>query len=269
MESAFTFFIIFHKTLFAKNTERFTEEERRTWFRWYAVNESIEKKIPDWLPKDCLLEEYKLSLYDPELQRNKSYQNSCFFHLHWNPSLVTTKYVGFAQYDMSIDPKPFREAVEIMKTNSKAVFGMFSYPSQRIFSSYSKDLWERYVFSFYNSYYNTNHSFQSVQSMPLALLHTFIVPTDFFHEMMVFMDHLNIWQMLGNNNRHYAGTMERVFALYINLKILEGRLDKMIFVKGFSHNDSQRAADAMRGIKGGVEDVKGGNGNSDFMDTVL
>lgn len=107
--------------------------------------------------------------------------------------------------------------------------------------------------------------------MPLALLHTFIVPTDFFHEMMVFMEvvHSNIWQMLGNNNRHYAGTMERVFAVYINLKIVEGCLDKMVFIKGVSHNDSQRSADKMRGIKGGVEDVKGGNGNAYIMDTIF
>lgn len=255
MESPLTFFIIFHKTLFARNTESFTEEERKTWFRWYAVNESIQKQIPDWLSKDCLIEEYKLPRYDPQLQKEKSYQNSCFFHLHWNPSLVTSKYIGFGQYDISMDAPPIREAISVMNIRSNVAFMMFPYHFNHLFNPYSPELWSKYFISFYNSYYQTNHSLQTVQHLPLALLHTFIIPTDFFKEMMTFIEavHPNIWRMLGFDNRHYAGTMERVFALYINLKLIERSIEELILVRGFVNNESQHTGDEMRGIKSGSE----------------
>ncbi len=255
MDSPVTFFIIFHKLLFARNTEQFTTEEQRAWFRWYAANETIPKQIPDWMPKECLIEEYRLQKYDPEQQKNKSQQNSCFFHLFWNPNLLQTPYVGFGQYDISMEAGPLRKHVESMKQKNKLCFIMFPYHFLHLFDPYPPELWNRYFVGFYNSHHNTNHKLEDIQHMPLALLHTFILPTDYFKEMMTFIEavHSNIWKMLQFDIRHYAGTMERVFALCINFAMLEGRFDNIVKVDGFSHNDSQHTGDELRGIAAGNE----------------
>jgi hypothetical protein len=255
MDTPLTFFIIFHKLLFARNTEQFTLEEQRAWFRWYAANETIPKQIPDWLPKECLIEEYKLQKYDPEQQQNKSQQNSCFFHLLWNPTLLQSKYVGFGQYDISMEADPMRNAVRIMNQKDKICFIMFPYYFIHLFDPIPPTRWTSYFVSFYNSYYNTYHKLKDIQHMPLALLHTFILPSDFFQEMMTFVEaaHATIWNMIRNNKVIYAGTMERVFALCINFAVLEGKFDDLLILKGFSHNDSQHTGDEMRGIKTGSE----------------
>lgn len=250
-----TFYIIFHKLLFARNTKDFTEDERHDWFRWYAVNEEIPKTIPDWVPNECLVEEYKLKKYDPDQQRNKSYQNSCFFHLYYNPAIVTTKYIGFGQYDMSMDVNTFRMAVDIMKKENTAFFVMYPYNFIHLFNLFSDEIWNKHFVYHYNKYYNTNHTLDNIKNIPLALLHTFILPTSFFMEMMKFTEHIHthIWTMLNFDSRHYAGTMERVFALYINFAIYEKRLTNVLNLQGFSHNQSQHMGDEMRGIQKGRE----------------
>jgi hypothetical protein len=250
-----TFYIIFHKLLFARNTEEFTQEEIQSWFRWYAANEEIPKEIPDWLPKECLIEEYKLRKYDPEQQRNKSYQNSCFFHLYWNKDLIKSKYVGFGQYDISIMAEPIRNCLILTKEKDNYCFIMFPYHIFHLFNPIPPEVWEKHFVKHYNTYYNTNHTLKEIAQLPLALLHTFILPTPFFLDMMKFVEsiHAHIWQMILYNKLIYAGTMERVFALCINFALINKKFDNIFYVKGFDHNNSQNTGDAYRGIKKGEE----------------
>jgi hypothetical protein len=69
--------------------------------------------------------------------------------------------------------------------------------------------------------------------------------------MMRFIDkNMNtILKSLGWNTQHLAGTLERVFALCISCAILEGKLRRVIPLKGFVNKGDQRLDDAFRGIK--------------------
>jgi len=251
-------YIVFHKTLFAKNTEEFTIEECKRWLRWYAVNEGIEKKIPDWMPEDCLIEEYKLRVYDPLYQISKSYQNSTFFHLFWNQELLKEKYIGFAQYDMRIQPDGFRNAVRLMEKQNDLCFVMYCYPFQAMFTNFSPDDFEKFIVKPYNTFYGTKHTLMDLHDKPLPLLHTFILPKWFFLHMMRFVEenHVNVWRMLKFDPRHYAGTMERVFAICIVFGMLEGKFSDILQLNGFTNNEAQRDEDAFRNIAGGSETNK-------------
>ncbi len=248
-------YIIFHKLLFARNTEDFTIDELKNWIRWYAVNEDIPKEIPDWVPKECLIEEYKLRKYDPDQQRNKSYQNSCFFHLYWNRDQIKSKYVGFGQYDMKIMAESIRTRITLMNEKDNYCFIMFPYEFIHICNPVPLQRWNTFFLEHYNKYYKTNHSFEEIANLPLALLHTFILPTPFYFDMMKFIEYVHpyIWEMIGYCSDIYAGTMERVFAICINFALIDHKFDDIFYVKGFEHNESQHMGDTDRGIKKGEE----------------
>jgi hypothetical protein len=255
MDSPLTFYIIFHKLLFMRNTETFTKKELEDWFCWYAVNEYIPKEIPDWVPNECLMKEYKLCKYDADQQRNKSYQNSCFFHLYWNKDLLKSKYVGFGQYDMEIQADPIRNAVSLMNNKDNYCFIMFPYDIIHLFNPVPPKFWDKYFMEHYNTYHKTNHTLEEIAGLPLALLHTFILPTPFYLDTMKFVEyvHPHIWEMIEFNNTHYAGTMERVFALCINFALIDKKFDDIFYVQGFEHNESQHMGDESRGIQKGKE----------------
>ena len=96
-----------------------------------------------------------------------------------------------------------------------------------------------------------NHTIESVSKLPLALLHTFIMPTWFFLHIMPFVENLTpeILRALNWETRHLAGTLERVFALCISCGILEKKLS-LIPLSGFQHIEGQHSEDLLRGIKG-------------------
>jgi hypothetical protein len=255
MDTILSLFIVFHKILFEKNTEEFTDEERKKWFRWYAVNEAIPKKIPDWIPEGNLIEEYKLRKYEPLLQMSHSYQNSTFFHLYWNQELLKEKYIGFGQYDMGIKPEGLRNAIRLMEERNDMCFMMFVFDFPKIFSTFPPDMFDKFVVQPYNSFYGTKHKIEEIALVPLPLLHTFIVPKWYFLHLMRFIEHnnTNILRMLNWDTRHYAGTMERIFAICIGFAIIEKKFSDVMLLCGFTNNETQRCADSLRGLQAGKD----------------
>jgi hypothetical protein len=255
MDKTLELFIVFHKILFEKNTEEFTDEERKQWFRWYAVNEAIEKKIPDWIPDGCLVEEYKLREYNPLLQMTNSYQNSTFFHLFRNQEMLKGKYIGFAQYDMEIKAEGLRNAMRLMEERNDMCFMMYVFSFPYLFTQFAPSDFEEFVVKPYNEFYGTKHKIEETALVPLPLLHTFIIPKWFFLHMMRFIEknNTNVLRMLKFDTRHYAGTMERIFAICIGFAILEAKFSDVMHVSGFLNNESQRTQDAVRGVEAGSE----------------
>jgi len=94
-----------------------------------------------------------------------------------------------------------------------------------------------------------NHTLESLSKVPLALLHTFIMPTWFFLHIMPFVENLTpeILRVLNWETRHLAGTLERVFALCISCGIIEGKLN-LFHLSGFQHIENQHSEDKLRGI---------------------
>jgi hypothetical protein len=255
--SALTFYIIYHKKVFEENTNGFTEDEIKNWFRWVAVNESIEKKDAPWIPKECLLYEYKFEHYFPEFQKTKFYQNSVFFHLLKNYNTIQTRYVGFGQYDMSFHAGSFREVAKFLENDSgDKVVGAFAYDAALLENEErGVEFYNEYFFKPYEAFFKIKHTYENVKKWPLFLMHTFIIPRWFFRQMMEFIEFSLPYLLHGLelNIRHLAGTLERIMALCISCGIEEGRFRKILILQNVDHKEEQHAGDDMRGIEEGKE----------------
>ena len=249
-------YIIYHKNLFEENTAEFTDEERKSLFKWVAVNESIPKEFPSWISKGSMIKEYEMRTYSPLMQMSNFYQNSVFFHLYWNKDeYVHSDYVGFAQYDMSFSADHIRKISEVLKQNTdySIVFGAYPYPIQTAFDILSPEEWTNTLLIPYNLHYGTNHSIQDLTNIPIFLMHTFILPRHYFIYMMRFMDtwYPKLIKALNWSTRHLAGTLERAIGIYIALGILEAKFKHVIRLEGITHVDAQHTGDEMRGINPG------------------
>ena len=249
------FFIVFHLDLFYFNYTTFTDEEKRRMLRWVSVNEAIPKEIPSWIPPECLLKEYTLPKYDPLMQMCNYYQNSFFFHLNRNRAYAKKEYTGFGQYDMILPADSFRQAEDIIKKGVPTLFFMYPYPFEALYSNPLNETEWRELVDLYNTYADTAHTFENVKKVPLFLCHTFILPTNLFFECMDFVEHSVPFclRKLGWNTRHLAGTFERVIALSLSFKILEGKIKNLIHLQGVEHVAAQHTADELRGLKAGLD----------------
>jgi len=255
-ESLFHFYIIFHQILFEKNTKSFTEEERNRMLRWVSVNEAIPKSFPPWIPKDLQITESELLDYSPLYQMSHFYQNSFFFILPKNKHLLKTPYVGFGQYDMSISADSFRTMEHLLEGEGKVkqtLFVVYPYAFEALYDLFDKCFWEE-ILEKYNTLYCTSHSFEHLSQLSLPLLHTFVLPTQIFLECMEFVETSLpfLLKRLNWNTRHLAGTLERVLAIAINIKVLERKLVRVLHLKGIDHIGSQHTEDLLRNISVGA-----------------
>jgi hypothetical protein len=249
-------YIVFHKELFVKNTKDFSKQEIQEYFRWVAVNEKIPKQIPDWISEDIVLYEYKMKNHCPLYQMLNFYQNSVFFHLYKNPHLVTSRYIGFGQYDMSIQGDAFRDCINSLQSTQKdKIVGFFIYEYAALNNLLQEEHWERVFFAPYREYYGTKVFLKDIYHLPLCLLHTFILPSWFFFHMMPFVEKIlpKLLKELNWNTLHLAGTLERVFALCINCAIFEGKINILLQSRAMNHEEAQHMEDELRGIKAGKD----------------
>ena len=241
-----SFFIIYHDNLFQENTSGIPQDI----FTWVAVNEKIPKVFPEWV-KNSLLKEYEMKIHNPLQQMTNFYQNSVFFHLYWNKELINSKYIGFGQYDMSFKPEEFMQIYEsLVHDTADKIIPVFMYPFAALGRKEDYGVWEEIFLKPYNSYYGTSHTFNTIEHLPLCLLHTFIMPTWFFLHMMPFVESVvpRILKVLNWDTRHLAGHLERIFALCISCGIVEGKFRSLVPLKGVSHIDAQHSVDMLRGI---------------------
>jgi len=244
-------YIIYHKSLYRENTADFTVDELRKHFVWVAVNEKIPKDAVNWIPESSHIQEYKLPVFSPLLQMTNFYQNSVFFHLYWNRSMITSKYIGFGQYDMSFSAKSFREVeAKLRDDTADKILGAFPYDFRTVLDILSPAQWTEHFVAPYNKYYNMNHTLANIERTPIFLMHTFIMPTWFFIHMMGFVESVypSILKALQWDTRHLAGTLERVLGLCIAFGIHEGKFAQIHQLEGIQHIDSQHTGDALRGI---------------------
>jgi len=251
MSRALKFYIVFHDKTYQENTSGFTPKEIDENFVWYSVNEKLPKSYPTWGP---IVKEWELAQFDPLLQMNQYYNNSAFFHLYKNQKLLDCKYVGLAQYDMKIEPTSFRSMVTHLDTTFLSTFvGCFLYSFDNLGNCVD---WDRTFMTPYNAFHGTNYKLADISQNPLVLLHTFIMPTIHFVDMMRFAEHMVpiVIKNLGWDMKHFAGTMERVFALWILFAMARGKFKKIIKLDGITHVDSQCTTD--RQARNKVENLK-------------
>jgi len=239
------FYIVFHKVLYPENTSAFLKNEEVKTFVWVGVNESIPKIIPLKMKNYPIIYEHQMRFYNPGFQMNHFYQNSVFFHLYRNPSYLTSKFVGFGQYDMKFD----RSSIPTSLTDDH-VYGYFPYAITEVWNLFPFQFWETNFLNTYNQYYGTSHTFEVLIKYPIFLYHTLIIPTSFFIHILPFVEHNTnvLLTALNNETRHLAGSLERVFGLCIACGLEEGRLKGYTIQKGVSHISEQHTDDSLRGI---------------------
>jgi hypothetical protein len=248
------FNIVFHKNLYKSNTDGFTPDELRAWFTFVAVNEQIVKRDYEWLKDQNVIAEYELDHYNPAYQMLHYQQNSVFFH--FAKIRHNTRYIGFGQYDMSIHAPGFRECVALLNQPCDRVIAFYAYSLTDTlrYSVWDVRQWQEIFFDSYRDFYGIAHTLDSLQDMPVALLHTFIMPTWLYLHMMPFVEQLmpKILQGLRFDTRHLAGTLERVFAFCINCFVLEHKVKELCFVKCMEHVEAQHTGDPVRNIAAGA-----------------
>lgn len=239
-----TFFIIFHDNVFQENTSDFTDDEIKEFFTWVAVNEKVPKVFTN------ALKEWEMPKHSPLFQMLDFYQNSFFYHLAWNKEFIDSKYIGFGQYDMKMSAPEFRQVYKaIQNDTANKIFAPFLYEFNALYCNpIGKDGWITFL-NHYNEFFGMSHTLDAVSKLPLALLHTFIMPSWYFLHIMPFVEKTTplVLKQLNWETRHIAGSLERVFALAISCGILEGKI-QLISLKGFQHVEKQHSKDKLRGL---------------------
>lgn len=249
--SPLTFYIVYHKILHEENTQNFSEELKTSTLMWVAVNEEIEKEYPSWI-QNRLLKEWEMPQHSPLYQMLHWQQNSFFHHLYNNRNLITTKYIGFGQYDQRLEADQFTQLVNYLENDTAdKLIGCYMCPYSVILDILTEQDWQRVFLDNYNKFYHLSLKLEEFKDKPMLLLHTFIIPTWFFNHMMPFIEYITpiIVKHLKWNIRHFAGTMERVYALCLAAGIIEGKFRSVHGFTGVIQCDNQRTPDPIRGLK--------------------
>jgi hypothetical protein len=155
---------------------------------------------------------------------------------------------------MKFNAEDFRKVTKVINEDTAdKIIPVFLYPFQALCITEQMPEWEEVFLKPYNSFYKMNHTFKSIEHVPLSLMHTFIMPTWFFLHIMPFVESIlpNVLKMMNWETRHLAGNLERIFALCISFGIIEGKFRQLVQLQGVQHVDFQHSADALRGIKEG------------------
>lgn len=236
-------YIVCHRVTCPENHADFTEEEAtEEGLVWYVVNEALPEKSIQCFPSRRV-NEWELAVHDPFMQLNHFYNNSALWHVFRNPLLRRTAFVGFAQYDMAIPKRALRAFAGVPGATRVGI--MFPYPFCALWENpLPREYWEGVVREA-----QPGVGLGDLSECALPLMHGFILPTPAFMEMMAFADCAlaGVVRALGHDTRHLAGTLERLFALWIAAKVHAGRLGPMVTLEGCAHNqETQRLPDAFR-----------------------
>lgn len=246
---AFQLAVIGHEKFYKETIEDIPIEDVKKYFKFVCVNEKLPKYIPDEYPKECVVNEWEFDHYEPFYQENKFYQNSFFFNLMNVIDTLDLKQVGFFQYDMVFT----NDIVQEIKTkceDEKAAIGFYPYRIEHLFEILKPGVWQ-FIIQKYSNFFQIPIDTEKIETMPLALFHTFVIPVENYKRVMCFVKEIlkNIFTFLGNDTRHMAGTLERVIALVLNLEIITENMKEFEWIEGLLHDDkNMRLPDSFRGL---------------------
>ena len=235
MEEILTFYVIFHQKIFPENIP-----DNKV-FKYLAANELVNKEIDANKLKHEIIYEYNTPNYNPLYQMLKFCDNSIILNIQPPP----TPFVGFCQYDMSINSDKFNPIQKYLDGNNKMI-GFFPYPINVIFDILKPDQWNE-VLSVYNNNNNTTHLIENFTDLPFFLMNTYIIPSWFFTKIQTNLKSIlpTIFKLLNYNMRHIAGTLERTNSLIIACALKEGVL-KCALSDSITDIASQKIVDPFR-----------------------
>jgi len=244
--------IVGHNKFYEQTVVDVSEDDLKKYVKFVCVNEKIPKNIPDSYPKECIINEWDIPEYESYYQENNFYQNSFFFNLMNVIDTLGLEHIGFGQYDM-IYTQDIMDQMKEKCQDIKAAIGFYPYPIEPLFEILQPGVWQFIIQKYSNFFDIAIDDIDKLDTMKLALFHTFIIPVENYKRMMCFTKDIlkNVTAFLGNNTRHMAGTLERVFALFLNLEIITGNMQEFQWIDGLVHDDvNLRLADSLRGLSG-------------------
>lgn len=223
-------YIVCHKTSYPHLAD--AADDR---LRWYVVNEAIPDKTIA-APAESVVREWELPTYEPELQAQGCREASAFFHALANPGLRDAAYVGFAQYDMRI-PSAALDAFEDAARDSVVAKVGIGFPvawdDAMKHAALPPPFWDELLTCFgAPAGWKPSH---------VPLMSTFVLPAEALVDMVTHVNAIapDIHAALGFDTAHLAGTLERVFGVWIAAAVGGGRLEP-VDLPGLEHDQSLR-----------------------------
>ena len=180
--------VIFHKNIHP-NCYTLSDEYLNKYFKFIAVNDNIEKIIPERF-KDLIFHEKQFPHYFPACQADGLKENSVLYHFYFNQDITQEiDLIGFLQYDMIIS-ELFTEHINIIlnhhKKSPETIFVLHDviskeYLDGRLTAAQWTNLCEKY-----NKLFNKNHVWTEVYFSEIPIWNSFILPKKIFNDMMFF-----------------------------------------------------------------------------------
>lgn len=245
--------VIGHQKFYAETLRGISEDDLKKHVKIVCVNEKKPKDIPMEFPKEIVTNEWDIPDYEPFYQQNNYYQNSFFFNLMNIVNTIDADQLGFFQYDMIITPEIFEKIKIMCESDKEASIGFYPYPIEHLFEVVKPGQWQ-FIIQQYSNFFQipiNDSEIEKLENMKLPLFHTFVIPRGNYCRMMHFAKKVlqNLLTFLGNDTRHIAGTLERLFALFLNLEIITNNMKEFTWIDGLVHDDKNlRLRDDFRGI---------------------
>jgi len=237
--------VIFHNSI-NPNCYNFSDEFLNKYFRFIAVNDSIEKIIPERF-KDLVFYENQFQIYHPEFQKDGLKENSVLLHFVINQNMLEEiDLIGFFQYDMIIS-ELFVEHIHIILNNYKRspeiIYVLQDVVSKDyLLSRLDTDQWDL-LCQVYNKLFNTNHLWTECYYGEIPIWNSFILSKKVLNFMIYYMQNvitlLFAFHAKKGEAKTLCQTMEVVNGFFLFYYCLDHKV-KWYMINGITHDGNLR-----------------------------
>ncbi len=255
----FRLFVIFHKAILPACYVDCSDEDLERYVRFYAVNETIPKEIPERFAR-WVIHEKDLPVYDPSLQVNRFCESSAFAHVYMNQDTLIKDipYVGFFHYDMRFTADLFRSLEHNIayatERGDSPLFPLMCHEGRpHITQVFSLNVWDEFL-SCYRTLNGSPRTIFDIVDAPLPFYHTYVMQRAQLSRLVGYMTCIipAMFQLLGTHLEPVPMLLERFHALMLGLERMDGIVPIWIPLSGVTHDPELR--DAWRDGRGGASE---------------
>jgi hypothetical protein len=233
--------VIFHKNIYP-HCYAFPDEFLNKYFRFIAVNDTIDKIIPERF-KELVFYENQFKNFYPKCQSDGLKENSVLLHFYFNQDFIQDiDLIGFLQYDMKIT-ELFTEHINIIlnhHTRSPETIYILQYVCGKDYleARLTAAQW-KYICDIYNHLFNKNHTMEEVYYSQIPIWNSFILPKKIFNDMMLFsskvLDLIAQFHIEKGEAITFCQTMEVVHGFFLTLYCMDSKI-KWYMLNGITHD---------------------------------
>ena len=218
---------IWHNKLFDKCYDKLDDYSLQK-ITMYDVNKKYSKEY-NKERKYNIVSEYKLDHYNSLYQDTNYCQTSCLYHVFKNKLYTKTNYIGFIQYDMELYSDFIYDIEKKINQSESDTYFYSLTVANKVEVNYICKPYDNSILEKYNNYFNTSHTYESIKAHHKAdkfiCLHTFVIPTKTFINMMTWYCTITDWLHKNYINGLYSESIsevtEEIFGLFLLLQIIE------------------------------------------------